>query len=244
MTSPTLKLQPKAGPALHTSAQQLGPALDLNASGSRPALTLHRVHTSQLPTLSVIPYVLAAVLAAALCLIPLLYLASWRGGEGAGAPPWYLTLLEKANLLLNNSEEQEEGMQAQAPEPVIETPAAELPQDVPSQIVALENKSCQNFLDDGDDPAAKHAFDQLIWSRLSKEWQDSAAGRLEVCTPFKWQTPNVLSAMACAKGACGTDDVKFYVTRDGKVGIDVTDKGTCTQAVEDGFSSPELLCTR
>ena len=242
MTAPTLNLQAKTCLTLQSGASRLGPALDLNAKVLGPALSLDRPYGLQLPTLSAIPFVLAAVLSAALCLIPLLYLASWRGSDSAGAAPWYLTLFEKANQLLTNREEEE--MQAQAPEVVTEPPAIELPQDVPSQIAALESKNCQNFLDDGDDPAAKHAFDQLIWSHLSKEWQDSAVTRLEVCTPFKWQTPNVLSASACAKGACGTDDVKFYVTRDGKVGIDVTDKGTCTQAVEDGFASPELLCMR
>ena len=97
---------------------------------------------------------------------------------------------------------------------------------------------------DGDDPAAQYAFDQLIWSRLSKEWQDSAVDRLDVCTPFKWQTSNVLSAMACAKGGCGTDDVKFYVTRDGKVGVDVTEKGNCTHAFEEGFVPTDILCSR
>jgi hypothetical protein len=244
LSTPLLNLAPSKGPALPKEAPPPGPVLDLSASVRGPVLVTDRGLGAQLPMLSVLPYVFVAVLVAALSLVALLYLSSWRSGEGADAPPWYLSLVEKAQQLFANGDEQEEEVLAQAAEPSEEAPAANLPQDVSAQIAALVGKSCQNFLDDGDDPAAQYAFDQLIWSRLSKEWQDSAVDRLDVCTPFKWQTSNVLSAMACAKGGCGTDDVKFYVTRDGKVGVDVTEKGNCTHAFEEGFVPTDILCSR
>ena len=244
MSGPSLDLVARKGPSLPQVAAPPGPALNVSAQVRGPVLSAHQAVGAQLPTLSVLPYVLAAVLLSALLLVPLLYLSSWRSGEGADAPPWYLSLIEIARQHFADGHEMQEEVQAQTAEPQEEAPAIDLPQDIASQITALVGKSCHNFLEDGDDPAAKYAFEQLIWSRLSKEWQDSAAERLEVCTPFKWQTPQVLSAMACAKGACGSDDVKFYVSRDGKVGIDVTDKGTCTQASEEGFTPAELLCSR
>ena len=244
MSTPLLNLAPRKGPALPKEAPPPGPVLDLSASVRGPVLVTDRGLGAQLPTLSVLPYVSVAVLVAALSLVPLLYLSSWRSGEGADAPPWYSSLVEKAQQLFAHGDEQEEEVLEQAAEPSEESPAANLPQGVAAQIAALVGKSCQSFLDDGDDPAAKYAFDQLIWSRLSKEWQDSAVDRLDVCAPFNWQTSNVMSAMACAKGGCGTDDVKFYVTRDGKVGVDITENGNCTHAFEEGFAPIELLCSR
>jgi hypothetical protein len=239
-----LDLGPRKGPSLPQVAPPLGPALNVSAQVRGPTLSSNQAVGAQLPTLSVLPYVLAAVLLSALLLVPLLYLSSWRSGEGADAPPWYLSLIEIARQHIAGGHEMEEEVQAQTAEPQGEAPATDLPRDLASQIASLVGKSCHNFLEDGDDPAAKYAFEQLIWSRLNKEWQDSAAERLDVCTPFKWQTPQVLSAMACAKGACGSDDVKFYVSRDGKVGIDVTANGSCTQASEEGFAPTELLCSR
>lgn len=233
MSTPQLNLVPAKGPAL-----------DLTTPVRGPVLASNQALGAQLPTLSVLPYVITAVVVAALSLVPLLYLSSWRSGEGADAQRWYVALIEIAHRLFANVEEQEEEAKEQAAEPLSATPAADLPQGVAAQIAALVGKSCLNFLGNGDDPASKHAFDQLIWSRLSKEWQDNAAERLVVCTPFKWQTPDVLSAMACAKDACGKDDVKFYVTREGKVGVDVTDKGNCTHAFEEGFAASELICSR
>ena len=244
MSAPPLNMVPHKGPALSKDASSPGPVLDLSTPVHAPTLSLDQVVGAQLPALSVLPYLLAAVLVAAFALVPLLYLSSWRSGEGAGAQAWYLSLIEKGQQVFAQGHEQEEEALTPGNEPLVQAPAADLPQDVVAQIAALVGKNCQNFLDDGDDPAAKHAFDKLIWSRLSKEWQDSAADRLEVCTPFKWQTPDILSAMACAKSACGTDDVKFYVTREGKVGVDVTDAGNCTHAFEEGFAPTELLCSR
>jgi hypothetical protein len=244
LSAPALNLVPHKGPGLSKDAPPPGPVLDLSTPVQAPTLSLDQVVGAQLPTLSVLPYVLAAVLLAAFALVPLLYLSSWRSGEGAGAQAWYAALIEKGHQLFAQGQELEEEVLAPDTEPLVQAAAADLPQDVAAQITALVGKNCQNFLDDGDDPAAKHAFDQLIWSRLSKEWQDSAADRLEVCSPFKWQTPDVLSAMACAKSACGTEDVKFYVTRDGKVGVDVTDSGNCSHAFEEGFAPTELLCSR
>jgi len=244
LSSPSLELGPRKGPSLPHDAPPLGPALNVSAQVRGPTLSSNQSVGAQLPTLSVLPYVLAAVLLSALLLVPLLYLSSWRSGEGADAPPWYLSLIEIARQHIAGGHEMEEEVQAQTAEPQEEAPAIDLPRDLASQIAALAGKSCHNFLEDGDDPAAKYAFEQLIWSRLNKEWQDSATERLDVCTPFKWQTPQVLSVMACAKGACGSDDVKFYISRDGKVGIDVTANGSCTQASEEGFAPTELLCSR
>lgn len=244
MIAPTIDVQQKIGPALHIGLVKRAKTLDLGVSVLGRKLSLDHVQGSKLPALSVAPYLLAAVLASIVCLFSFLYLASWRSSEGAAAQPWYLSLVEEVNRLLNDGDEQEDELSPETQGSDSVSADAELPQDVPTQIAALVGKNCQNFLDDGDDPAAKYAFDQLVWSRLSKEWQNNAVTRLEVCSPFKWQTPNVLSSMACAKGACGTDDVKFYVTRDGKVGIDVTEKGVCTQAFEDGFAPVELLCSR
>lgn len=244
MSARLLNLVPLRGPSLPNGAPAPGPVLDPSRVVRGPVLASNQVFGAQLPTVSELPFVLAAALLAALSLALLLNLSLLRSGEASEAQPWYLTLIEKAHRFFPNREEQKEELPAQTAEPQVPPPADELPKDVTAQIAALTGKSCQNFLEDGDDPVAKHAFDQLIWSRLSKEWQDSAAIRLDVCMPFEWQTPNVLSAMACAKGACGTDDVKFYVTSEGKVGVDVTEKGNCTHAFEEGFAPTDVLCSR
>lgn len=246
MSPGPLALGATKGPTLPKGAAAPGPVLHCDAPLRSPVLAPDRAVGAQLPTLSVLPYVFAGVVLAALLMAPLLYLAASRSGEVTqpNAQPWYLALLEKAQHLLAHAQVQEEAEQAPAQAPAAEPASVALPEDVPAQIAALVGKNCQNFLEGGDDAAANYAFDKLVWSRLSKEWQDSAAQRLDVCTPFKWQTPTVLSAMACAKSACGSDDVKFYLTRDGKLGVDVTDNGNCTHAFEEGFTPVELLCSR
>lgn len=246
MSAGPTALGPAKGPTLSKEASAPGPALDPGTSKRSPVLVPGRAWGAQLPTLSVLPYVLGGVLLAALVMAPLLYLASSRSGEAQDpdAQPWYWSLVENAQRLFAQEEAQDEVLQEASEPPPAEPVAAALPEGVPAQIAALVGKNCQNFLEGGDDPAAQHAFDKLVWSRLSKEWQDSAAERLDLCTPFQWQTPTVLSVMACAQGACGSDDVKFYITRDGKVGVDVTANGNCTYASEEGFAPTELLCTR
>jgi len=101
-----------------------------------------------------------------------------------------------------------------------------------------------NYLPAGDNAVAKAVFDDLLWRKLSKEWQQKALERLDVCMPFEWQTSEVLSGGGCAKSRCGTEEVKFYVDRFGKAAIDLYINGNCTQVAEEGFARVELLCTR
>jgi hypothetical protein len=95
----------------------------------------------------------------------------------------------------------------------------------------------------GDKPSdASSAFDEHIWSKLSKELQDQAVQRLDVCSPFEMIEQDLIAAQGCAQHECGTNDVRFYLSADNKAAIEMHVDGQCTQSVESGFRHTNLLC--
>ena len=106
----------------------------------------------------------------------------------------------------------------------------------------LKGTYCMDYMPGGTNPRAIKAFDQLVWSKLNKELQEIADDRLEVCSPFERVTDQVVSAGGCAKSQCGSNDVNFYINREGLVGVDYRINGECRTANEDGFTQTQLLC--
>ena len=107
----------------------------------------------------------------------------------------------------------------------------------------LKGKYCFNYMPTGDDPGAREAFSKLYWNKLNVELTQLTEDRLDVCSPFAYQTPEVLVGGGCQKSNCGTNDVTFYINRQGRIAMDYRVEGECRHAAEDGFTQVSLLCS-
>jgi hypothetical protein len=115
--------------------------------------------------------------------------------------------------------------------------------DVSALMEKLKGKYCFNYMPAGDDPAARAAFLKIYWSKLNVELTQLTEARLDVCSPFAYRTPDVMVGGGCQKSNCGTNDVGFYINRQGKIAMDYRIEGECRYANEDGFTQISLLCS-
>lgn len=172
-------------------------------------------------------------LAAAAFLIPL--------SQGQFQSPWS----EEIRLSLPGLWGSDEGPEARVQE---STQTAESTPEVPALNVEvlmgkLKGKYCFNYMPTGDDPGARDAFAKLFWNKLNAELTQLTEDRLDVCSPFAYQTPEVMAGGGCEKSNCGTNDVTFYINRQGKIAMDYRVDGECRHAAEDGFTQVSLLCS-
>ncbi len=214
-TSPTLFLGEKVGPTLKLEPE--------------PTDSLRSVSST---------WVVSALfgligLAAAGFLIPL--------SQGQFESPWSEEMRLSLPGLWGSNAELEGRVQetSQAAESTPEVAAS----DVGMLMGKLKGKYCFNYMPTGDDPGAREAFSKLYWNKLNEELTQLTKDRLDVCSPFAYQTPEVLVGGGCQKSNCGTNDVTFYINRQGKIAMDYRVEGECQHAAEDGFTQVNLLCS-
>lgn len=214
--APTLSLDEKVGPTLQLTAEPTGTLR--NASSTWVATALFGL----------------IGLAASAFLIPL--------SQGQFQSPWTAELRSSLPALWGADEEPEASVQeaTQTSESTPEVPASE----VAELMGKLKGKYCFNYMPTGDDPGARDAFAKLYWNKLNAELTQLTEDRLDVCSPFAYQTPEVLVGGGCQKSNCGSNDVTFYINRQGKIAMDYRVEGECRYAAEDGFTQVSLLCSQ
>jgi hypothetical protein len=211
----TLSLGEKVGPPLKLPPEQVG------------------AHGGASPTWVAVALFALIGLAFSALLIPL--------SQGHLKSPWS----DELRLILPESwgsdAASQSGVQeiSQAAVPTPEITAAE----VALLMGALKGKYCFNYMPYGDDAVAKDAFLKLYWSKLDEELVKLTEDRLEVCSQFAYKTPEVLVSGGCQKSNCGTNDVTFYINRQGNIAMDYRVEGECRYAAEDGFTQVSLLCS-
>jgi hypothetical protein len=212
---PTLVLGEKVGPTLKLEPAPTGPLRDASSTWAATAL-----------------FGLIG-LAASAFMIPL--------SQGQVQSPWSEELLLSLPGLWGSDEASEASTQKtnQADQSTPEVPASE----VADLMGKLKGKYCFNYMPTGDDPGAREAFSKLYWNKLNEELTQLTKDRLDVCSPFAYQTPEVLVGGGCQKSNCGTNDVTFYINRQGKIAMDYRVEGECSHAAEDGFTQVSLLCS-
>jgi hypothetical protein len=161
----------------------------------------------------------------------------WGSDEASEA------IAQKPNQADESTSDEASGASAekanQADKSTPEVPASEV-----SELMGkLKGKYCFNYMPTGDDQDAREAFSKLYWNKLNVELSQLAEDRLDVCTQFAYQTPEVLVGGGCQKSNCGTNDVTFYINRQGKIAMDYRVEGECSYAAEDGFTQINLLCS-
>ncbi len=214
-TPPSLTLGEKAGPALTLEPEPTG-ALH-HASSTWFAMALFGL----------------IGLAASALLIPL--------SQGHIQSPWSQELRLSLPAFWGSDEASEASgqMTNQTAESTPQVPAS----DVAELMGKLKGKYCFNYMPTGDDPGARDAFSKLYWNKLNTELTQLTQDRLDVCSPFAYQTPEVLVGGGCQKSNCGTNDVTFYINRRGKIAMDYRVEGECRYAAEDDFTQVSLLCS-
>jgi len=214
-TPPTLSLGEKVGPTLNLEPE--------------PTESLRSVSST---------WIVSALfgligLTAAGFLIPL--------SQGQFQAPWSEELRLSLPALWGSDTELEASVQKtnQAAEPAQEMSASE----VVKLMEKLNGKYCFNYMPSGDDAVARDAFSKLYWNKLNAELTQLTEDRLDVCSPFAYQTPEVMVGGGCQKSNCGINDVTFYINHQGKIAMDYRVEGECRQASEDGFTQVNLLCS-
>ena len=233
-----------------TRVAERGPTLDLNVQLHGPQLTLGQQHRG--PVLELEPLAVSAsdsssnafavsafVVAGVLALAVVLPLSRMNVQLYDDEPAWYEGLISQVMALFGQDEPVVE-VEAQEPEVVENTAVSD---DVVTQLQSLKGMYCFNFMPGGDQAAAVSTFDTLVWSKLSADWQSKALERVDVCMPFEWATPDVMSSGGCAKSMCGTEDVHFYINTQGKAALDMNIGGRCSYITEDGFTQLSVLCS-
>jgi len=237
MKLPILQFQTKCGPPLNLGKVN-GPALSLQAVSAAPVLRISLTEPSSGPYFSnFIPALVFIVLG---CLASLITVPLSQGSQWARLPMDQLIegIAQLTSPLLNQEEDS-----SSAPLASVELEeTAEVPTQSMTPLALLNGVNCPAYFA-GDKPSdASSAFDEHIWSKLSKELQDQAVQRLDVCSPFEMVEQDLIAAQGCAQHECGTNDVRFYLSADNKAAIEMHVDGQCTQSAESGFRHTNLLC--
>jgi len=236
---PILQFQTKCGPALNFDKVK-APTLTLQAASAAPALQISlKDPNSEASFSNVIPTLVFIFFG---CLVSFITVPLSQGSQWAKLPvdQWIAAMAQLTPPWINPEEEA-----ASAP---LASEALEETAEAPTQQIAplalLNGVNCSAYFP-GDKPSdASSAFDEHIWSKLSKDLQDQAVQRLDVCSPFELIKKDLIAAQGCAQHECGTNDVRFYLSADNKAAIEINVDGQCTQSAESGFRHTELLCAR
>lgn len=237
---PTLQFQTTYAPPLRLGEVNTR-ALHLQNASAGPSLKIsYEIASSGLHFSNVIPALVFIFLG---CLVSAVTVPLSQGSQWARLPvdQFFEQIAQFRQPWINQEEASEERPLAAAE--LAEAAEPDAAQNI-SPLVLLKGVNCSAYFP-GDKPSvASSAFDEHIWGKLSKELQDQAVQRLDVCTPFEVIKQDLIVAQGCAQHECGTNDVRFYLSADNKAAIEINVNGQCTQSAESGFMHTELLCVR
>lgn len=241
MTVLDLTHGPLRGPTLDLNAQVHGPSLMLGQQQQGPQLTLEPMAVSSADPSSNAFAITSFVVAGVLALAVILPMSRMNAIADDDEAAWYQGLMSQVMALFGQEEPAIEVDTADEAEAAENEGASNV--DVMAHLQSLKGMYCFNFMPGGDQAAAVAAFDALIWSKLSPDWQSKALERLDVCMPFELASPDVMTSGGCAKSMCGTEDVHFYVNNQGKAAVDMNIAGRCSYITEEGFTQLSVLCS-